>query len=161
MKQKAPFVRNPYNYDMNDAGDESALECLDKSLTKQSFLEESDINTIVRRFALTGELPSNVRAPQYGDFTGVADYHSALNAIRIAEESFYSMPAEVRLRFDNDPGKFVDFCSDDNNRQEAEKLGLVMPRATQPAPKEPEAKDPPKTPEKPNTPNPKGDKTDT
>lgn len=125
----APFVRSAYNYDMNQAGDESGLKCEDPSLTKQSFLEESDINTIVRKFGVTGDMPSNVRMPTYGDFTTVHDFKSAMDSIALANESFDQMPAEVRARFHNDPQEFLQFCSDENNRQEAERLGLVSAEA--------------------------------
>lgn len=126
-----PFVRNPYNYDTNEAGDESGLKCEDEPRTKQSFKEECDINTIVERFGLTGELPQNVRAPEYRDFTSAVDYHTALNAIAQANEAFDQMPANVRARFHNDPGEFVDFVNDNNNREEAKKLGLLVPEAMQ------------------------------
>ena len=89
---KTPFIRTPYNYDTLAASDESAIQCLDESLAKQSFQEECDINTIVRRFGLTGEMPSNVRMPTYGDFTGISNYQDALNAILEAEDSFMAMP---------------------------------------------------------------------
>jgi phage internal scaffolding protein len=126
---KSPFTnRAPGNYDPNTASDESALKCEDKTKTKQSFKEECDINTIVKRFGLTGELPTDIKAPQYGDFTGLHDYHEALNAIAEANEAFDAMPADVRFRFANNPGNFVDFCSDENNRAEAEKLGLTLPK---------------------------------
>lgn len=124
-----PFIRSQYNYDMNEASDESGLACTDLSLAKQSFAEEVDINTIVRRFGLSGELPSDVRMPTFGDFSDVVDFHSAMNAVARARESFDAMPADVRFRFDNDPQKFVSFCSDDKNREEVEKLGLVSPEA--------------------------------
>lgn len=122
----APFVRSPYNYDVDQASDESGLKCGDVSLAVQDQRDEVDINTIVRRFGLTGQLPDNVSAPTYGDFTGVHDYHSAMNAVAKANEAFEEMPAEVRARFQNDPAAFVAFCSDDKNREEAVKLGLVF-----------------------------------
>lgn len=130
------FLRTPYNYDTNEASDASALSCQDPSLAQQHAKEECDINTIVRRFGLTGELPNNVRMPEYGDFTAATDYHTAMNAVIAANESFMTLPADVRARFNNDPGAFVDFCSDDKNRAEAEKLGLVPARQaeTNPAP---------------------------
>lgn len=143
--KELPFVRSPYNYDTNAAGDESGVDCLfdrvtgeeTPSMTKQSFQEECDINTIVRRFGITGELPQGVRMPSYEDFSGVVtDYHTAMNAVAMANESFDAMPAEVRARFKNDPGEFVDFCSDPDNRAEAEKLGLVVPRKPVAAPVE-------------------------
>jgi len=137
MKTSAVFLRTPYNYDVNEASDVSALVCEDPSLAQQHAKDECDINTIVRRFGLTGELPSNVRAPQYGDFTDAVDYHTALNAVRAADEAFMQLPADVRTRFNNDAGAFVDFVSDDANRAEAEKLGLVLPSAaSNPAPAE-------------------------
>lgn len=57
---KGPFLRTPYNYDMNAAGDESGLRCEDATRAQQQFKEESDINTIVARFGLTGEMPDNL-----------------------------------------------------------------------------------------------------
>lgn len=120
-----PFVRNPYNYDTNAASDAAGEYNNEPSKTKQSFAEECDINTIVKRFHLTGELPTNVRMPTYGDFTEIPDFHSAMNAIALAGEAFDRMPAEVRARFNNDPGAFVDFCSDPKNKAEAAKLGLI------------------------------------
>ncbi len=106
---------------------DSALECKDESRTNQSQAEEADINTIVRRFGVTGMLPQGVRAPTYGDFTGVGDFRDALEAIRAAERSFSQMPADVRARFANDPASFVDFCSNPENIDEMRKLGLAVP----------------------------------
>lgn len=122
---REPFLRTPYNYDMEAAGDEDAINNTEPSLTHQSMAEECDINTIIRRFGLSGELPVNQRMPTYGDFTQVTDFHTAMNAITEAREAFMAMPAEVRARFHNDPGEFVDFCSDETNINEARKLGLV------------------------------------
>ncbi|AXH77200.1 MAG: internal scaffolding protein [Microviridae sp.] len=125
------FCRSAYNYDTDEVSSLYGLLCEDLSLAVQSERDESDINTIVRRFGLTGELPLGVRMPTYADFDGIYDFQSAANAIALARESFDTMPAEVRARFENDPAKFVDFCSNDGNRAEAERLGLV-PVATSP-----------------------------
>jgi len=102
--------------------------------TVQSSAEEADINTIVRRFGLTGQLPQNVRVPLQGDFTGAYDFHSAMQAIRQAEESFAAMPADVRKRFHNDAGEFTDFATELSadgkvlaNLDELRKLGLAVP----------------------------------
>lgn len=126
-----PFLRTPLNYDRHAASVDSGLRCLDASLAKQSFAEEVDINTIVRRFNLTGQMPTDIRMPEYGDYEGVWDYHSALNSVRRGEESFARLPAEVRARFHNDPGEFVAFCLDEGNRPEAIKLGLIEAQAAQ------------------------------
>lgn len=97
-------------------------------MAKQEFKDETDINTILRRFAVTRQLPESVRMPTYGDFTGLTDFHEAMNAIVAARESFMEMPASVRKRFDNDPGEFVAFCSNPNNLDEARKMGLAPPK---------------------------------
>lgn len=119
------FVRSPNNYDMKAASDESGLFCPEPTKTQQQFAEDADINVIVRRFGLTGELPDDYRAPQSGDFTGVTDYHSALNAVREADAAFMEVPAEIRARFDNDPAKLIKFVENAKNREEAIELGLV------------------------------------
>lgn len=125
------FVRTEFNYDRRKASKESALVCKDKSLTQQHEKEEADINVIVKRFGLTGEVPGNIRTPQYGDFSGISDYQTAMQAIKLADEAFYSLPAYLRSRFNNNPEEFVSFCSDEKNREEAIKLGLVKKKDDQ------------------------------
>lgn len=131
---RVPFIRSPFNYDTDEASNETGLVCDDESLAVQSERDECDINIIVRRFGLTGVLPSGVRQPTYGDFVGVSDYQSALAVIESADESFYAMPADVRARFGNDPAQFVDFCSDPANLSEMRKLGLAVPETPEPLP---------------------------
>lgn len=120
-----PFVRTRFNYDRATVSRETSLECCDPSRTQQNFKEECDINTIVERFGLTGHMPDNIRVPEFGDFTGVSDYHSMVNVVREAGESFMELPANIRDRFKNDPGEYVNFCLDSKNRPELESLGLV------------------------------------
>ena len=125
-----PFFRSPYNYDMDGVSRETGLECLDPSLTVQDAADEADVNTIARRFGLTGDASLlNVRAPTYGDFTGVTTYQEALAALESAQSTFGALPAEVRERFRNDPGAFVAFCSDPANGDELVRLGLREPKA--------------------------------
>ncbi|QCQ84776.1 internal scaffolding protein [Blackfly microvirus SF02] len=120
-----PFVRNPYNYDAVEVSDATGLRCEDISRAVQDQRDEVDINTIVRRFGLTGQLPDAVRAPEFGDFTGAMDYQSSLNAIRAAQDSFMEMPAELRTRLDNDPQQFLEFVADPKNVDELKKYNLV------------------------------------
>ena len=124
------FLRAPFNYDVDKASEESGLACdPDEGMTQQQFADECDINKIVERFGLTGQLPENLRMPVSGDFTGVTDFHSAMNIVRLAEEEFMRVPAKVRERFGNDPGALMAFLDDPGNRDEAVKLGLVNPPA--------------------------------
>jgi phage internal scaffolding protein len=124
-ERKVPFLRTPYNYDVDKVSDETGLTCSDPSLAQQNFKEECDINHIVKQFGLTGELPGQTLSPQYGDFTGVLDYHSAVNAVLAAQDEFMELPAQLRSRFENDPAKLIDFLGNEDNREEAIKLGLV------------------------------------
>lgn len=107
----------------------TGLECLDVSRAVQSSRDEVDINTIVRRFGLTGQLPHDLAVPQFADFDEVHDFHSAMNLIGQARDSFMAMPADVRERFDNDPQGLVAFVSDPANLEEMRKLGIAVPKA--------------------------------
>jgi phage internal scaffolding protein len=119
------FVRNPYNYDMDKVSDETGLKCEDPSLTQQHMRDECDINVIVERFGVTGRIPVTPFEPSYGDFSGVGDYHTALNKINATKEQFMTLPAKVRARFDHDPYELVNFLMDESNRSEAIELGLI------------------------------------
>lgn len=120
-----PFVRKCNNYDRDAASVEAGTRITDPSMTHQNFKDDCDINTIVKRFGVTGQLPQ-VSAPQYGDFTGVEDYRTALHAVMEAEDRFMMLPATVRERFHNNPQELLEFCADRSNIEEAKKLGLVL-----------------------------------
>jgi len=124
-KDKLPFVRNPYNYDMALVSQETGLECKDPSLAQQHMKDECDINVIVERFGVTGQLPVRAIEPSYGDFSGVSDYHTALNKIRAADEAFMALPAKLRAKFDHDPNALLNFLENETNRNEAIQLGLI------------------------------------
>ncbi|AZL82675.1 internal scaffolding protein [Apis mellifera associated microvirus 1] len=117
----------PFKTDFDKLSAENGLECKDLSLTKQSFSEDADINTIVERFKITGEVPDGYVPPDFSDFAEVADFHTAMNAIRRAQEQFMELPGQVRERFANDPQNLMAFLGDRNNLQEAVRLGLVSP----------------------------------
>jgi phage internal scaffolding protein len=135
--KKAPFLRTPYNYDTDAASNESGLHCEDASLAQQHFKDECDINNILRQFNLTGILPEAPLSPRYGDFTGVTDYHTALNQVIAAEDEFMSLPANIRARFENNPAQLIEFLDNPENLDEAISLGLVnkkpaeMPQAVE------------------------------
>lgn len=122
---KTQFLRTPYNYDTDAASNESGLACEEPSLAQQHFKDECDINNILRQFNITGLLPEAPLSPRYGDFSGIVDYHSALNAVIAAEDGFMALPAGLRARFLNDPENLINFLDDDSNYDEAVKLGLV------------------------------------
>lgn len=131
IKKHEMFLRTPYNYDTDAASNESGLACEEPSLAQQHFKEECDINTILRKFSITGLLPEAPLSPRYGDFSGISDYHTALNRVIAAQDEFEALPAQIRARFDNDPAKLIEFLENDKNRPEAEELGLVEKAAAE------------------------------
>lgn len=96
------------------------------SKTQQQFQKECDINEIMRKYLKTGEITH--MAPyqgKYADLSEAPDYHQAMTTVVKAQQAFDVLPAELRARFDNDPGKLLEFVHDDKNYDEAAKLGLV------------------------------------
>lgn len=129
-KFSLPKLRAAYD-DHSQMSDSTGLTCEDESRTAQSFKDEADINILVRRFGI-GEVPlSGVRAPFYGDFTDLKTPHEMAQALVQAQASFMRLPAAVRAEFDNDPHRFVDFCSDDANYDRICDLGLLAPEPMQ------------------------------
>ena len=100
-----------------------------ESLTQQHFAADADINNIIAKYASTGVLgdplnPGTI-TPMFDDFTNVLDYHTAQTYIANALQSFAALPSDLRLRFNNDPGQLIAFIQDDNNREEAVRLGII------------------------------------
>lgn len=104
--------------------------------TKQSFVEECDVNNIMRRYERGQEITHvNPAQPRYFDASDTpADYLQACLVVRQAEGAFAQLPAAVRDRFANDPARLLSFLSDPGNRDEAQKLGLLREEAPERAP---------------------------
>ena len=132
------FVRSPYNYNRAAASIATGTSNTLPSLTIKSEREETDINVMLRRFGVTGQLPVVTPPPSLDAFDEVFDFQSAMNIIRASEESFNSLDAEVRSRFSNDPHRFVNFCSDPVNLPEMRKMGLAVPEPPVILPPEPQ-----------------------
>lgn len=95
------------------------------SRTKQDQKDAADIHKILERYTRTGQIPQNTLDPMYGDFSQITDFREARNSLIEAENTFFGLPSEIRSKFQNDPAKMIDFLSDEKNRDEAIKLGLV------------------------------------
>jgi len=120
-------MRCAYAYDQKIASNEASLVTPpDDDYAVQDSKEECDINTIVRRFGLTGQLPVAAIPPQYTDYEQVFDYHTAMNTILEAEKTFSSLPWDVRKRFDHNPNQLLEFISNESNRKEAVALGFIF-----------------------------------
>lgn len=119
--KKLPKIRSAFDGSRNPVIYSSDLP----SMTRQSFKEESDINFIIRQYLKSGaETHLQKFQGQYGDFMDI-DYHTAMNAVTMADEMFETVPADIRNRFGNDPGAFLEFVSNEDNKAELQKLGLI------------------------------------
>lgn len=97
-----------------------------KSLTKQSFKDECDINKILKKWERTGQLEhARLQTQKFIDCSAAVDYQTALNIVQEAQESFDSLPSSIRNRFNNDPAYFESFVSDRANDEELIALGLI------------------------------------
>jgi phage internal scaffolding protein len=97
-----------------------------ESLTQQHFKEECDVINIIKRHDRNGIIEHVQRGQaRYGDFSEVADYREALDLVRDAQDEFMTIPSDIRKKFDNDPGKFYEFVSNPDNKEELKTMGFI------------------------------------
>lgn len=114
----------------------------DRGKTKQSMKDECDINNIMARYIKTGTVAHmNRYSGEYG-FAPVLEYRDAIEMVRKAQDMFADLPAIVRKRFENDPGKFMEFVQDERNIDEMREMGLARKLET-PSPVRVEVVNPP------------------
>lgn len=115
-----------------------------ESRTHTAFADDCDLPKKIARLAKTGELEAALRQPplNYGDFSNVDDYMSALMAVKRANEAFMTLSAAVRREFNNDPAQLLAAVGDPAQKEKLEELGILPsePKAAAPAaaPAEPE-----------------------
>lgn len=119
-------------------GSDTVFHTAGPSLTRQEFVEECDINTLMSRYdahVIGG--PGNMQpgVPMYADFTQVPDtLLEYLNFMDTAQAAFMSLPAVVRREFDNNAHEFVAYASDPENLEQMRAWGLAPPKEPDPAP---------------------------
>lgn len=107
----------------------------DKSLARQEFKEESDINVLMARYRTHGVMPTmRVQEPRYLDVSAVPDFHTAMQIVIDSEAAFMTLPAAVRKEFGNDPGAFVEYASNPDNIGQMREWGLAAPEKAPEAP---------------------------
>ena len=113
-----------------------------KSMTSQHHKDECDVNQIMK-----GMQPGNLSQfvdqweNTYVDFLGL-DFQESMNMIDEAQYMFDQLPSNIRTRFDNDPGAFLEFVNNPVTRQEAYEAGLIKTKPAE-AVVEPEVIPPP------------------
>lgn len=123
MTKKIPKIRSLYDGSRVTVKRDTGPS----EIVQQHQKEECDINNIMNRYINDGVLISHSKGkPLFGDFSKVMDYRSSLDALRDAQDAFKKIPAHIRKRFDNDPGKLIQFLQNSENRDKAIELGLIQ-----------------------------------
>jgi len=107
-----PLDASLRSYDSREVSDFTATKNDGLSIVQQQFADEVNVNTIVRRFGLTRDMPSGKLGGVYGDFSGISGYEDAVAAIERARAGFMTLPADVREKFRNDPGRLISTVQD-------------------------------------------------
>ena len=110
----------------------------EKSLTKQSHAKQLDVNTIIKKYNQTGVLQKMTDFEgQYGEFDEF-DLATAIEKVQSANELFMEIPSQIRGQFENNPGKFIEFATDQANLQQMRDWGLAEPERGPQVPPEPQ-----------------------
>lgn len=131
------FIRTPYNYDVNEASLVTGVECVEPTLARQEFKNDSDLNTMIRRFGVEVAQTPNWRE---FDATVIPDNFMELQAIlKEGVDAFNSLPSDVRAKHENNPEKFLNWVKEEQTRlakldreaAKAAKEGVETPVSTE------------------------------
>lgn len=123
-------LKNTYD-DHSIASRKTGLSCPDPTLTQQHDEHDANINNIVNTYMKTGEIQIHNKPPLTTDFEMITSVQDAMQLLVDARMAFMEQPANVRTRFNNDPAQFVEFCSNEDNRDDMRKMGLLSPEEEQ------------------------------
>lgn len=104
----------------------TALDFTDqKTLTEQCHRDEVKIQNIMKRHRTTG-LVSHLSKQHgfYADMSSAPDFYTAQTVIAQTKSMFEEIPAKIRKDFDNDPGKFLDFIQNPDNKDQMAEYGF-------------------------------------
>jgi len=98
-----------------------------QTLTRESFKDECNINSIMAKAQRGISVPINSKSALFQDVSDIGTFQSMhLRMQEIQEEFLHNVPAEIRLRHGNDPGRFADWLQKPENKDEAIALGLIV-----------------------------------
>lgn len=127
--------KTPYNHSTEYEASRYATVNTEPSMTQQSQAEDADINTIVRRFGLTGRMKDIPMPPSVAEYSEIFDLHSAMNVVARAKASFLALPPDVRNTFNGSPENFVAYVDEAVSAGDLDQLrewGLAVPAAPPP-----------------------------
>lgn len=94
--------------------------------TRQSERDACDVNLIVAHHRRGGVSTHVIqKVGEYG-FVPATDFRECMEQVRQAREVFDALPAATRSYFSNDPGRFVDFVAEPEQKKKLLELGLII-----------------------------------
>ena len=126
MNKKGPLKKTITFRSAYDPHKKYVFNTVGESLTQQHFKEECEVINIIKKHDRNGIIEHVQRGQaRYGDFSEVHDYREALDLVRDAQDEFMRIPSDIRKKFANDPGKFYEFVSNPDNKEELKKMGFI------------------------------------
>ena len=104
------------------------LECnnAEDSLTEQHHYPGVAIKSIMNKFRNAElEIYKQTSGAFYADMMSAPDFQEAQIAIARAEEQFMMLPSDIRSDMKNDPAVFLEFVSDEGNREKLVEYGFI------------------------------------
>lgn len=98
------------------------------SKTQQQFKDDCDIRKIIARRSAMGiplEISPDPNGGMVQDFTNAGDYRENLHKLQRAQDAFMALDPKLRQKFGNDPAELINFLQNEDNYDEALKLGLL------------------------------------
>lgn len=104
------------------------LDCSSPKITDPSYQKMCDINNIIAQYQKTGMFPNYPqKVARYINCEDVPSLETAHEAVNLARQAFYELPATLRKLMDNNPANLPSFLSDPENRDLCIKHGLINP----------------------------------
>lgn len=102
-----PFWKTPYNFDFDQEVKETSTIPDPESKTDQTFTDDSDINTIVKKIGLGLAVVEPLNPAQFG-VQNKMTYVEMQAHLAEHRAHFYNLPPDVREEFQNDPARWSD-----------------------------------------------------
>lgn len=101
-----------------------------RTIRDPDVVKECDICYLYRNLlkfgtAYPGRLTKPARFPQFVQSVAPCDLASAMDLVIKAREQFDLLPVEIRDKFNYNPYRFMEFVTNDKNKEELVKMGLA------------------------------------
>ena len=94
--------------------------------TEQAHKKQTDINYILEDYRRSGLIKHAAKNKGVYDDVPAVDFQEAMLLVTNAQNMFMELPSDMRKRFGNDPGAFLNFVQDPGNKQEMARMGILQ-----------------------------------